>query len=40
MGYVESAFAANGTEIDLIVRGKALPARIALMPFVSNRYKR
>jgi len=40
MGYVESAFAANGTEIDLMVRGKALPARIAPMPFVPNRYKR
>ncbi|MDR3525641.1 MAG: glycine cleavage system aminomethyltransferase GcvT [Rhizomicrobium sp.] len=40
MGYVEAAFAADGTEIDLIVRGKALPARIAPMPFVPNRYKR
>ena len=25
MGYVETAFAADGTEIDLLVRGKALP---------------
>src|ERR1700759_5256519 len=40
MGYVDSAFAANGTEVDLMVRGKALPARIAPPPFVSNRYKR
>ncbi len=40
MGYVETAFAADDTEIDLIVRGKALPARIAPMPFVPNRYKR
>ena len=40
MGYIESAFAANGTEIDLIVRGKPMPARIAPMPFVPNRYKR
>ena len=40
MGYVESAFAANGTEVDLIVRGKPMPARIAPMPFVLNRYKR
>ena len=40
MGYVESAFAANGTEIDLMVRGKALPARIAPTPFVPNRYRR
>jgi aminomethyltransferase len=40
MGYVETAFATDGTEIDLIVRGKALPARIAPMPFVPHRYKR
>ena len=40
MGYVESAFAVQGTEIDLMVRGKALPARIAPMPFVPNRYRR
>ena len=40
MGYVESGFSANGTEIDLMVRGKALPARIAPTPFVPNRYRR
>src|ERR1700759_426195 len=40
MGYVESGFAASGTEIDLMVRGKALPARIAPTPFVPNRYRR
>ena len=40
MGYVESAFAANGTEVDLMVRGKPMPARIAPMPFVPNRYRR
>jgi aminomethyltransferase len=40
MGYVETQFAADGTEIDLLVRGKALPARIAPMPFVPHRYKR
>ncbi|HEY1710835.1 MAG TPA: glycine cleavage system aminomethyltransferase GcvT [Rhizomicrobium sp.] len=40
MGYVESAFAKDGTEIDLIVRGKPNPARVAPMPFVPNRYKR
>lgn len=40
MGYVETEFAADGTEIDLMVRGKALPARIAPMPFVPHRYKR
>jgi len=40
MGYVETAYAANGTEIDLMVRGKLLPARVAAMPFVPHRYKR
>jgi aminomethyltransferase len=40
MGYIETAFAADGVEIDLIVRGKPLPARIAPMPFVPHRYKR
>ena len=40
MGYVESAFAANGTELDLMVRGKPLPARVAPMPFVPHRYRR
>ncbi len=40
MGYVESAFAADGAEIDLMVRGKPNPARVAPMPFVPHRYKR
>ena len=40
MGYVETAFAADGTELDLMVRGKPMPARVAPMPFVPHRYKR
>lgn len=40
MGYIESAFAAPGTDVSLIVRGNALPAKIAVMPFVPNRYVR
>ena len=40
MGYLETAFAADGTEIDLLVRGKALAARVAPMPFVPHGYKR
>ena len=40
MGYVETAFAGDGTEVDLIVRGKPMPARVVPMPFVSNGYKR
>ncbi|MFI4995527.1 MAG: glycine cleavage system aminomethyltransferase GcvT [Hyphomicrobiales bacterium] len=40
MGYVETSFAALGTELDLIVRGKNLPAKVAPMPFVPNHYYR
>jgi aminomethyltransferase len=40
MGYVETAFAANGTKLDLMVRGQALPAVVAPMPFVPHTYKR
>ena len=40
MGMIESAFTGDGTEVDLIVRGKAMPARVAPMPFVPHRYKR
>lgn len=40
MGYVAKEHSAPGTRLDLIVRGKPLPATIAAMPFVPNRYKR
>jgi aminomethyltransferase len=40
MGYVEKAFSADGTQVDLIVRGKPMPAAVAPMPFVPHRYKR
>jgi aminomethyltransferase len=40
MGYVESQFAADGTELDLMVRDKPMPAHVAPMPFVPHRYKR
>ncbi|GJL92481.1 glycine cleavage system aminomethyltransferase GcvT [Hyphococcus sp.] len=40
MGYVEAAFAEDGTEIQLMVRGKPLPATVAAMPFVPNNYYR
>ena len=40
MGYVETAFAGDGTEVDLMVRGKPMTARIAPMPFVPHRYRR
>ncbi|MFN4225604.1 MAG: glycine cleavage system aminomethyltransferase GcvT [Hyphomonas sp.] len=40
MGYVETAHAAPGTKVDLMVRGKARPAEIAALPFLPARYKR
>jgi aminomethyltransferase len=40
MGYVEKEFAADGTRLDLMVRGQALPAVVAPMPFVPHTYKR
>ncbi|CAM5770948.1 glycine cleavage system aminomethyltransferase GcvT [Bosea minatitlanensis] len=40
MGYVVRAHSAPGTQLNLIVRGKPLPAVIAPMPFVPNGYKR
>jgi aminomethyltransferase len=40
MGYVETAFAAAGTPIDLLVRGKAMPAAVSPMPFVPHNYRR
>jgi aminomethyltransferase len=40
MGYVERARAANGAKVDLVVRGKPVPAEIVPMPFVKNAYYR
>jgi len=40
MGYVAAAHAAVGTPVHLMVRGKALPARVAPLPFVPHRYVR
>jgi len=40
MGYVESAHAELGTPIQLVVRGKPLPAVVANMPFAPHRYVR
>lgn len=38
MGYVASSHHAIGTQIQLMVRGKALPANICAMPFVPHHY--
>jgi len=38
MGYVESKFAAQGTLLQAVVRGKLLPCRVAALPFVAHNY--
>jgi len=40
MGYVGPDFSKTGTGLQLMVRGKALPARVADMPFTPHRYYR
>jgi len=40
MGYVRSDLAKVGTSLQLMVRGKALPAKVAAMPFAPHRYHR
>ena len=39
MGYVKTAFTTEGTPVNLIVRGKALAAKIVKMPFTQKSYK-
>ena len=39
MGYVDSEFAADGTELGLLVRGVKRPAHVVPLPFVPHRYK-
>lgn len=40
MGFVPAAFAEDGTELQLMIRGKAHGAKVAATPFVPQRYKR
>jgi aminomethyltransferase len=40
MGYVARSHAADGTALDLMLRGRAVPARVAPLPFVPHRYAR
>jgi aminomethyltransferase len=40
MGYVGRANSANGTKVELMVRGKPVPAEIVPMPFVKHAYYR
>jgi aminomethyltransferase len=40
MAYVDADKSADGTDLELEVRGKRLPARVVPMPFVPHRYHR
>jgi aminomethyltransferase len=40
MGYVDRSHSANGTKLELLVRGKPVPAEIVPMPFVKHAYYR
>ncbi len=40
MGYVRRDLAVEGQALNLLVRGKALPARVTALPFVPHRYAR
>lgn len=40
MGYVATEHSAAGTQVNLIIRGKAQPAEIVALPFVTQNYKR
>jgi aminomethyltransferase len=40
MGYVQTALMADGTALDVEVRGKRVPAVVTKMPFVPTRYYR
>jgi aminomethyltransferase len=40
MGYVPKAFSSVGSEIQLMIRGKGHPAKVAKTPFIEQRYVR
>ena len=40
MGFAPPAYAALGTQLSVIVRGKAAPAEVVPMPFFPHRYVR
>ncbi len=40
MGYLRRDLAADGTRVNLLVRGKALPALVCQLPFLAHRYAR
>jgi aminomethyltransferase len=40
MGYVRKDLAGDGTKLNLIVRGKTIPATVVPLPFIPHRYIR
>ncbi|HEX5806510.1 MAG TPA: glycine cleavage system aminomethyltransferase GcvT [Macromonas sp.] len=40
LGYVQSGYAALGTQVQALVRGKAVPMEVVALPFVPTRYYR
>ena len=40
MGYVAAEYAAVGTQLSAMVRGKARPVTVEKMPFIPQRYYR
>lgn len=40
MGYVKRRYSRVGTEINLMIRGKAKPAKVVKLPFVANNFYR
>ncbi|MEO0699392.1 MAG: glycine cleavage T C-terminal barrel domain-containing protein, partial [Pseudomonadota bacterium] len=40
MAYVDAAYAAEGTQLEIAVRKKRLTATVSPMPFVPHRYYR
>jgi len=40
MAYVDSEFTAEGTPLEIEVRGRRLPAKVTPLPFVPHQYKR
>lgn len=40
MGYVSAGFSTPDTKVNLLIRGKAMPATIIKLPFVQQNYKR
>jgi aminomethyltransferase len=38
MGYVETEYSGNGTDVSLLVRGSAMAAKVVSLPFWPHRY--